>query len=95
MEIEISAGAVDAVTRVLAPDLGKEAGAGLAGRDREAALDLLLHKLRAVLESLIIVLLEDGGMMLMGHLTTIEDHVDEVLELAPGIAGVVDVAGGL
>lgn len=70
-------------------------GVGVQALEREAALDLLLHELGAVLESLIIVLVKDGCMVLMRYLATIEDHADEVLELAPGITRVVDVSGRL
>lgn len=65
------------------------------GRENESALNLLLHKLRAVLESPISVLLKDGSVMLMRHLATIQDHADELLDLAPRIARVVDVRGSL
>ena len=93
--VDVAVGGVDAVARPRAPRLGEERIGGRAGRDREAAVDLLLHELGAVLESLIIVLLKDGSMVLMRHLATVEDHADEVLELAPGIARVVDVRGRL
>ena len=70
-------------------------GVGVQALERETALDLLLHELGAVLESLITVLFKDGSVMLMRNLTAVEDHADEVLELAPGVAGVVDVGGRL
>lgn len=68
---------------------------GVQALEREAALDLLLHELGAVLESLITVLFEDGSVVLVGHLAAVEDHADEVPELAPGVAGVVDMGGRL
>ena len=93
--VDVAVGGVGAVACARAPRLGEERIAARAGRDREAAVDLLLNELGAVLKSLIVVLLEDGGMVLMGHLATIEDHADEVFELAPGVARVVNVGGRL
>lgn len=45
----------------------------------------------STLESLVIVLVEDGGMMFLRVLATLDHEHDQVIELGVGIIGIVNV----
>lgn len=66
---------------------------GLVTWKLEAGFDLILHVIRTVLESLIIVLFEDCGVVLVRHLATVKQHIKKRLQLIPGITRVVDMSG--
>lgn len=49
----------------------------------------------SALESLVIIFVEDGGMMLLGVLAALDHEHDQVMELGVGIIGIVNVCGRL
>lgn len=61
--------------------------------DLEAFSHLALHELRSTLIPLVGVLVEDGGVVLLRTLATVDHQQDQAVKLRIGVVGVVDVCG--
>lgn len=72
----------------------RQTGNGVLEGEPESLGKLLLDKHRRLLEATVGVFVEDGAVVLVSHLATLQDHGNQRLDLSPGIARVVDVRDG-
>ena len=69
---------------------------GMVGRDilhQEALSHFALDELRRTLVPLVGVLVEDGGVVLVGSLAALDHQQDQAVKLRVGVVGVVHVCG--